>query len=62
MHNSLYCSKHFRALNIIDEGTRECLAIGVNTSLPTERVITGLECLKLKLEAYHQRIENVKFM
>ncbi|ADZ43813.1 Integrase core domain protein [Yersinia enterocolitica subsp. palearctica 105.5R(r)] len=27
MHDALYCGKRFRTLNIIDEGTRECLAI-----------------------------------
>ena len=32
MHDSLYCGKRFRTLNIIDEGTRECLAIEVDTS------------------------------
>lgn len=46
MHDSLYCSKRFRTLNIIDEGTRECLAIEVGTSLPAERVIRGFERLK----------------
>jgi putative transposase len=34
MHDTLYCGKRFRTLNIIDEGTRECLAIEVDTSLP----------------------------
>lgn len=43
MHDSLYCGKRFRTLNIIDEGTRECLAIEVDTSLPVERVIRVLE-------------------
>lgn len=46
MHDSLYCGKRFRALNIIDEGTRECLAIEVDTSLPAERVIRVFEHLK----------------
>ncbi len=27
MNDSLYCGKRFRTLNIIDESTRECLAI-----------------------------------
>ncbi|CNC79970.1 transposase [Yersinia enterocolitica] len=27
MHDALCCGKRFRTLNIIDEGTRECLAI-----------------------------------
>lgn len=47
MHDSLYCGKRFRTLNIIDEGTRECLAIEVDTSLPAERVIRVLERLKI---------------
>lgn len=47
VHDSLYCGKRFRILNIIDEGTRECLAIEVNTSLPAERVIRVLERLKI---------------
>lgn len=46
MHDSLYCGKRFRTLNIIDEGTRECLAIEIDTSLPSERVIRVLEQLK----------------
>lgn len=46
MHDSLYCGKTFRTLNVIDEGTRECLAIEVDTSLPAARVIRALERLK----------------
>ena len=46
MHDTLYCGKRFRTLNVIDEGTRECLAIEVDTSLPAERVIRVLEHLK----------------
>ena len=46
MHDSLYCGKRFRTLNILDEGTRECLAIEVDTSLPAERVVRALEQLK----------------
>jgi putative transposase len=45
MHDSLYCGKHFRTLNVIDEGTRECLAIEVDTSLPASRVIRVLNRL-----------------
>ena len=33
MHDTLYCGKRFRTLNIIDEGTRECLAIEVAACL-----------------------------
>ena len=46
MHDSLYCGRTFRTLNVIDEGTRECLSIEVNTSLPAERVIRTLERIK----------------
>lgn len=46
MHDSLYCGKRYRALNIVDESTRECLAIEVDTSLPAERVLRVLEQLK----------------
>lgn len=46
MHDSLYCGKTFRTLNVIDEGTRECLAIEVDSSLPAARVIRVLERLK----------------
>lgn len=58
MHDSLYCGKRFRTLNIIDEETRECLAIEVDTSLPAERVIRVLERLKLK-EDCRNRPESI---
>ena len=48
MHDSLYCGKRFRTLNILDEGTRECLAIEIDTSLPAERVVRTLEQLKIE--------------
>ena len=46
MSDSLYHGKRFRTLNIIDEGVREALAIEVDTSLPTDRVIRVLDQLK----------------
>lgn len=46
MHDTLYCGKRYRTLNVLDEGTRECLAIEVDTSLPAERVVRVLEQLK----------------
>ncbi|UNH25633.1 IS3 family transposase [Moellerella wisconsensis] len=59
MHDSLYCGKRFRTLNIIDEGTRECLAIEVDTSLPAERVIRVLERLKAERGLPKQiRVDN----
>ncbi|WP_240464898.1 IS3 family transposase, partial [Paraferrimonas sp. SM1919] len=45
VHDSLYSGKRFRTLNVIDEGTRECLAIEVDTSLPAARVVRVLEQL-----------------
>ncbi|GHC06614.1 hypothetical protein GCM10007290_39350 [Providencia stuartii] len=60
MQNSLYCGKRFRTLNIIDEGTHECLAIEVDTSLPAERVIRGLDRLKAERGVPKQiRVDNV---
>ncbi|PHM45246.1 hypothetical protein Xmau_00896 [Xenorhabdus mauleonii] len=59
MHDSLYCGNRFRILNIIDEGTRECLAIKVDTSLPAERVIRVLERLKVERGLPKQiRVDN----
>jgi putative transposase len=46
MQDSLYCGRGFRTLNLFDEGTREVLAIEVDTSLPAARVIRVLEQLK----------------
>ena len=48
MHDSLYCGRPFRTLNVIDEGTRECLAIEVDTSLPASRLIRVLDRLKVE--------------
>ena len=44
-NDTLYCGRAFRTLNIIDEGTRECLSIDADTSLPSSRVILALERL-----------------
>lgn len=46
MHDTLYCGKHFHTLNIVDEGTRECLAIEVDTNLPAARVIRVMDQLR----------------
>ena len=45
MHDTLYYSKPFRTLNIIDESNREILGIEIDTSLPAGRVIRTLEQL-----------------
>ena len=59
MYDNLYCAKRFRTLNIIDEGTRECLATEVDTSLPAERVIRMLERLKAERGLPKQiRVDN----
>ncbi len=46
MQDTLYCGRKFRTLNVIDEGTRECLSIDIDTSLPARRVTQALERLK----------------
>ena len=46
VHDSLYCGRRYRALNIIDEGTRESLAIEANTSLSAVLVLRIMERLK----------------
>lgn len=46
MHDTLWCGKRFRTLNIFDEGVREILAIEVDSSLPAERVIRVLDQLR----------------
>ncbi len=62
MHDSLYCGRPFRTLNVIDEGTRECLAIEVDTSLPASRLIRVLDRLKVERGLPRQiRLDNVTF-
>ena len=46
MHDTLYCCKRFRTQNVVDEGTQECLAIEVDTSLPAGLIVRVLEQLK----------------
>lgn len=59
MHDTLYHGKRFRTLNVFDEGVREALAIEVDTSLPTGRVIRVLERLKENRGLPHQiRVDN----
>jgi putative transposase len=45
IHDSLFDGRPFRALTVIDEWTRECLAIEVDVSLTGERVVRVLERL-----------------
>lgn len=59
MYDTLYCGKPFRTLNVIDEGTRECLAIEVDTSLPAQRVVRVLEQLEQERGLPRQiRVDN----
>jgi putative transposase len=59
MYDTLYCGKPFRTMNVIDEGTRVCLAIEVDTSLPAQRVVRVLEQLKAERGLPHQiRVDN----
>lgn len=46
MCDTLYCGKRFRALNVVDEGTWECLAIEVDTLLPADHVAHLSEQMK----------------
>jgi putative transposase len=45
--DTLSTGRRFRCLNIIDEYSRECLAIEVSHSLPSDRVIEALERLRV---------------
>jgi len=59
MHDTLYCGKRYRTLNVLDEGTRECLAIEVDTSLPAARLVRVLEQLKEERGLPNQiRVDN----
>lgn len=42
MSDTLYSGHRYRVLNVIDEGTRECLDITVWTSLTAARVVRVL--------------------
>jgi transposase InsO family protein len=50
MSDSLWDGRKFRVLNIIDDFNRESLAVEVDTSLPTLRVIRTLERVLLSRE------------
>jgi len=59
MHDALHCGKRLIKMNIIDDGTRECLAIEVDTSLPADRVIRVLDRLKEERGLHQQiRVDN----
>jgi putative transposase len=45
MHDTLYDSRRFRTLNVLDDGNRQALGIEVGTSIPSQRTIRVLEQL-----------------
>ena len=45
MHDTLQCGRRIRTLNIVDDFTRECLAIEVDTSLSGHRVARVLDAI-----------------
>lgn len=47
VHDTLSGGRRFRALSIVDAYSRECLAIEVDTSLSSERVVRVLERLRV---------------
>lgn len=59
MHDTLADGRVFRTLNIVDDYTRECLAIEVDTSLPGERVVRVLERLSaMGRQPLHLVVDN----
>ena len=43
MSDSLFCGRRFRTFNVVDDFNREALAIEIDLSLPSQRVIRVLE-------------------
>jgi putative transposase len=59
MRDTLADGRVFRTLNIVDDYTRECLAIEVDTSLPGARVVRVLERLaSLGRQPLHIVVDN----
>lgn len=59
MHDTFYCGKRFRVFNIIDQSTRGCLAIEVDTSLLAQRWVRVMEHLKAERGLPRQvRLDN----
>lgn len=48
VHDVLASGRRFRTLNVVDDFTRECVTVEVDTSLPSERVIRTLEVAALE--------------
>jgi putative transposase len=55
MRDTLADGRPFRTLNVLDDYSRECLAIEVDTSLPGERVVRTLERIASE-RGYPERI------
>lgn len=43
MSDSLYCGRRFRTFNVVDDFSREVLAIEIDIGLPAERIVRVLE-------------------
>lgn len=56
MRDTLASGRVFRTLNVIDDSTRECLAIEVDTSLSGERVGRVLDAVALERGTYPNRL------
>jgi len=56
MRDTLASGRVFRTLNVVDDATRECLAIEVDTSLSGERTARVLDRVAEKRGAYPSRI------
>ncbi len=56
MHDSLASGRAFRTLNIVDDATRECLAIEVDTSLSGARMGRVLDGVALERGSYPRRV------
>jgi putative transposase len=55
-HDTLATGRRFRTLNLVDTYTRECLAIEVDTSLPSRRITRVLD----RVVAEHGRPERIQ--
>ena len=56
MRDTLASGRVFRTLNVVDDATRECLAIEVDTSLSGERVGRVLDAVVRRRGAYPNRL------
>jgi len=59
MHDTRYCGNRFILLNIIDESTRECLAIEIDRSLLAQHSVRVMKQLKTERESWKKvRVDN----